>query len=258
MAGLNLSVALIVYNEEKRLPKTLESIKDIASEIIVIDSNSTDNTCAVAKSFGAKVYNEEWRGFIEQKNSLTKKCTKEYILYLDADEVVNDELKQAITCAVQNGKSDGYYIRRKTHYLGRLLKYSWQKDERLRLVKAASNPLWVGEIVHEELKINGITSHLDGYIIHYSYRDIDDHFKRTIRYARLSAESYYKKGKKFKLSRIIFNPAIAFMKIYIVKGGFLDGIPGLIAGVSAFVYGFLKYAFLWDIIRVNKNKDLDK
>lgn len=258
MAGLNLSVALIVYNEEERLPKTLESIKDIASEIIVIDSSSTDNTCAIAKSYGAKIYNEEWRGFVEQKNSLTKKCTKEYILYLDADEVISDELKQSIIYAVQNGKSDGYYIRRKTHYLGRLLNYSWQKDERLRLVKASANPLWVGEIVHEELKINGITSHLAGYIIHYSYRDIDDHFKRTIRYARLSAESYYKKGKKFKLSRLIFSPAIAFIKIYIVKGGFLDGIPGFIAGVSAFVYGFLKYAFLWDITRVNKNKDLDK
>lgn len=258
MDKLNLSVALIVYNEEERLPKTLESIKDIASEIIVIDSSSTDNTCAIAESYGAKIYNEEWCGFVEQKNSLTKKCTKEYILYLDADEVVNDELKQAITCAVQNGKSDGYYIRRKTHYLGRLLKYSWQKDERLRLVKASANPLWVGEIVHEELKVNGSTSHLAGYIIHYSYRDIDDHFKRTIRYARLSAESYYKKSKKFKLSRMIFSPAIAFMKIYIVKGGFLDGIPGLIAGISAFVYGFLKYAFLWDIIRVNENKDLDK
>ena len=79
MAGLDLSVALIVYNEEERLYKTLESIKDIASEIIVIDSNSTDNTCAIAESFGAKVYNEEWRGFVEQKNSLTAKCTKEYI-----------------------------------------------------------------------------------------------------------------------------------------------------------------------------------
>lgn len=258
MDKLNLSAALIVYNEEERLPKTLGSIKDIASEIIVIDSSSTDNTCAIAKSYGAKIYNEEWRGFVEQKNSLTKKCTKEYILYLDADEVISDELKQSIIYAVQNGKSDGYYIRRKTHYLGRLLNYSWQKDERLRLVKASANPLWVGEIVHEELKINGITSHLAGYIIHYSYRDIDDHFKRTIRYARLSAESYYKKGKKFKLSRMIFSPAIAFIKIYIIKGGFLDGIPGFIAGVSAFVYGFLKYAFLWDITRVNKNKDLDK
>lgn len=258
MDRLNLSAALIVYNEEERLAKTLESIKDIVSEIIIIDSNSTDNTCAIAESYGAKVYNEEWRGFIEQKNSLTKKCTQEYILYLDADEVVGDELKKAIIDAVKNGKSDGYYIRRKTYYLGRLLNYSWQKDERLRLVKAAANPLWVGEIVHEELKINGSTSHLSGFIIHYSYRDIDDHFKKTIRYAHLSAESYYKKGKKFKLSKMIFSPLTAFIKIYIIKGGFLDGIPGLIAGVSAYVYGFLKYAFLWDIVRVNKNKGLNE
>lgn len=258
MGNLNLSVALIVYNEEERLSKTLESIKDIASEIIVIDSNSTDNTCAIAESFGAKVCNEEWRGFVEQKNSLTAKCTKEYILYLDADEVVGDELKKAIIEAVNNGKYDGYYIRRKTHYLGKLLNYSWQKDERLRLVKSSANPKWEGEIVHEELKVNGSTAHLAGYIIHYSYRDIDDHFRRTIRYARLSAESYYKKGKKFKLSKMIFSPFIAFVKIYILKGGFLDGIPGFIAGVSAYVYGFLKYAFLWDMYRINKNKDLDE
>ena len=108
MDTLNLSAALIVYNEEERLTKTLESIKDIASEIIIIDSNSTDNTCAVAESFGAKIYNEEWRGFAAQKNSLTKKCTKEYILYLDADEVIGDELKKAVINAVKNGKSDGY------------------------------------------------------------------------------------------------------------------------------------------------------
>lgn len=258
MDRLNLSVALIVYNEEERLGRTLESIKDIASEIIIIDSNSTDNTCAVAESFGAKIYNEEWRGFVEQKNSLTAKCSKDYILYLDADEVVGDELKKSIIAAVTNGSSAGYYIRRKTHYLGRLLNYSWQKDERLRLVKADASPLWVGEIVHEELKVDGNTSHLNGYLIHYSYRDIDDHFRRTIRYARLSAESYYKRGKKFKLSKMIFSPFIAFMKIYIVKGGFLDGIPGFIAGVSAYVYGFLKYAFLWDMYRVNKGRESTK
>ena len=258
MDRLNLSVALIVYNEEERLGRTLESIKDIASEIIIIDSNSTDNTCAVAESFGAKIYNEEWRGFVEQKNSLTAKCSKDYILYLDADEVVGDELKKSIIAAVTNGSSAGYYIRRKTHYLGRLLNYSWQKDERLRLVKADASPLWVGEIVHEELKVDGNTSHLNGYLIHYSYRDIDDHFRRTIRYARLSAESYYIKGKKFKLSKMIFSPFIAFIKIYIVKGGFLDGIPGFIAGVSAYVYGFLKYAFLWDMYRVNKGRESTK
>lgn len=258
MSGLDLSVAMIVYNEEEQLGRTLESIKDIASEIIIIDSYSTDNTCIIAESYGAKIYNEEWRGFVEQKNSLTEKCTKGYILYLDADEVVDDKLKLSIINAVTNGKADGYYIKRKTHYLGKLLNYSWQKDERLRLVKKNAGPVWVGEIVHEELKIDGSLDHLDGNIIHYSYRDIDDHFRRTVRYARLSAESYYKKGKKFSLSKLLFSPVIAFIKIYIVKGGFLDGVPGLIAGVSAYVYGFLKYAFLWDMYRVNKNKGSEK
>ena len=254
MAGLDLSVALIVYNEEERLYKTLESIKDIASEIIVIDSNSTDNTCAIAESFGAKVYNEEWRGFVEQKNSLTAKCTKEYILYLDADEVVGDELKKAIIDAVKNGKSDGYYIRRKTHYLGKLLNYSWQKDERLRLVKKSAEPLWKGEIVHEELFIKGKTSLLNGYIIHYSYKDIKDHFTKTINYANLSAKSYYIRGKKPSISKLIFSPVFSFIKLYILKKGFLDGLRGLIAGFSAYVYVFLKYAFLWEMYLSKKEQ----
>ncbi len=132
MSNLDLSVAMIVYNEEERLAKTLESIKDIASEIIIIDSNSTDNTCDIAKSYGAKIYNEEWQGFIAQKNSLTKKCTCKYILYLDADEVITADLKKSIIEAISSDKIDGYYIKRKTFYLGKLLNYSWQKDERLR------------------------------------------------------------------------------------------------------------------------------
>ena len=251
---LDLSVAIITFNEESRLGATLESIYDIASEIVVIDSFSQDNTTAVAEKYGAKVFQEEWKGFTAQKNSLTSKCSHNFILYLDADEVISDELKNEIIRAVKEPKAAGYYLRRKTHYLGKLLNYSWQKDERLRLVKKSAEPLWKGELVHEELFINGKTSILNGYIIHYSYKDIKDHFPKTINYAYLSAKSYYIRGKKPSISKLIFSPVFSFIKLYILKKGFLDGLRGLIAGFSAYVYVFLKYAFLWEMYLSKKEQ----
>ncbi len=249
MNKLNLSVAVITFNEEERLEATLKSIEDIAQEIIVIDSYSNDNTLEIAKKYNARIFSEQWQGFVKQKNSLTSKCRCDYILYLDADEVVSDDLKTSIINAVKQQYAEGYYIKRKTYYLGRLLHYAWQKDEKLRLVKRSAMPLWKGEIVHEELQVTGKTEILSGYLIHYSYKDIDDHFKKTIRYAKLSAESYFIKGKKFKISRLIFSPFFSFIKLYFIKMGFRDGIHGFIAGVSAFIYVFLKYAFLWDMYR---------
>lgn len=254
MNKLNLSVAIITYNEELRLEKTLKSVSDIAKEIIIIDSFSQDKTVEIGKKYNAKIYLEEWKGFAGQKNSLLEKCSCDFILYLDADEVIEEELKKSIIQAVTNPNVSGYYVKRKTYYLGKLLNYSWQKDERLRLVRRSDNPLWVGDIVHEELKVEGKKELLNGYLTHYSYKDIEDHFNKTIRYAKLSAESYFKNGKKFKLSKLIFSPFFSFIKLYFIKGGFLDGLQGLIAGFSAYVYAFLKYIFLWDMYR-NKNKE---
>lgn len=251
---LDLSVAFITYNEEERLEATLKSIYDIASEIIVIDSFSKDNTIEIAKKYNAKVYQQEWQGFVKQKNALTEKCSCSFILYLDADEVVSDELKKEIIKAVKAPKADGYYLRRKTYYLGRLLNYSWQKDERLRLVKKSAEPLWKGDIVHEELFINGKSDILKGYLIHYSYKDIKDHFTKTINYAYLSAQSYFNKGKKATLSKVLLSPFFSFYKFYFFKKGFLDGFAGFIAASSASIYVFLKYIFLWEMNKFNKER----
>lgn len=242
----SLTVAIIAHNEQDRLPKTLEQIQDIASEIILINSCSTDNTVAVAQSYGAKVFTEEFKGYVEQKNSLIPKCTQDWILFLDADEVVNDELKAAIVKAIASGNAQAYEMNRLTFYLGKLLKHAWQPNYRLRLVRQAANPKWVGEIVHESLACDDAVARLPGYIIHYSYRDVNDHFERTIRYAKMSAQSYIKRGKKPSLAKIIFSPVYSFIKLYFIKLGFLDGRAGYIAAQSAFIYTFLKYVFLWE------------
>jgi glycosyltransferase involved in cell wall biosynthesis len=152
MDKLPLSVALITYNEEDIIGRTLESVRDIASEIVVVDSHSTDRTREIAESYGAKVFVEEWKGYGEQKNSAMRKCSQEWILFLDADEVLSEELKESIRKEIWNPKADGYMINRRTYYLGKPLRYTWQPEWRLRLVSVKAEPLWVGNI-HERLEL---------------------------------------------------------------------------------------------------------
>ncbi len=250
---LPLSVALITYNEEKNLPTTLGAIKDIASEIIVVDSYSTDKTVEIAKKYGAKVFIEDWKGFRDQKNSALKKCSKDWILFLDADEVVSKELKEEIIDVIENPKADGYFLNRKTYYAGKFLEHTWQPDYVLRLVKKSSNPRWEGGNIHEYLKIDGKTAKLKGYLYHYTYKDLKDHYEKSLKYAKISAEEMYKKGKKFHYYNLILNPSWAFFKQYFFKLGFLDGIRGLSVAMSYFFSTFLKYLFLWELNEKDKN-----
>ncbi len=248
---LPLSVAIITYNEEDDLPKTLDSIKDIAYEIIVVDSHSTDKTREVAKSFGAKVYEEDWKGFGEQKNSAIDKCTQPWILSLDADEVVSDELKKSLVEALRNPKYDCYEVNRKNFYVGKFIEHIWYPEWRTRLFKKGKAK-FEGEI-HETLKCKGKKGRLKGFLYHYPYKDLQEHYTKSIKYAKLSAEVEFKKGKKFKIYQLFLNPFWAFFKMYFLKKGFLDGIRGLSIAKSNSYAKFLKYLFLWELEEKNKN-----
>jgi glycosyltransferase involved in cell wall biosynthesis len=247
MERLPLSVTLISLNEEDNIGRTLESIKDIAFEIVVVDSHSTDKTREIAKRYGAEVYEEDWKGHIDQKNSALEKCTQEYILSIDCDEVVSTDLKDSIISAVKNREADGFYVNRKTSYLGKFLEHTWQPEWRLRLIRRSSNPKWGGYDPHDSLYIVGKTKKLKGDLYHYSYKDVEDHYKRALTYSKLVSGAYRKMGKRFRVYNLIFNPAIAFMKNYFFKMGFLDGIRGLSVSVSEAFSTFLKYLYLWEI-----------
>lgn len=252
---LDLSVAIITFNEEENLSRTLEAVKDIAGEIVIIDSHSTDRTIEIAKNFGANIYIEDWKGYREQKNSLIEKCSKNWIFFLDADEVVSDELKKSIIDAINNPKADGYYVNRKTYYSGKFLEHIWQPDYVLRIVKKSSNPRWEGGNIHEYLVIDGKTSKLNGYLYHYTYKDIFQHYTKSLKYAKISAEELYKRGKKFRYHNLIINPLWAFFRQYFLKLGFLDGIRGLSVSMSYLFSTFLKYLFLWELEQKEKDKN---
>lgn len=255
MTKLPLSVSIISFNEEENIERTLAAISDIATEIIIVDSFSKDRTVEIAKGFNAKVFLEEWKGHISQKNSALEKCTQKWILALDSDEVVTPELKDSIVEAIKKDEKIGYYLDRRTYYLGKLLNYSWRPDWKLRLVRRDCNPRWVGLDPHDELVANCPTTKLKGMLLHYSYKGLKHHFEKTIYYANLSAQTYHQLGRKFRLHLLLFNPIFAFAKVYIINLGFADGIRGLLAGISAFVSTFLKYAFLWEIELQEKSNE---
>jgi len=251
---LPLSVAIISGNEEANIGKTLEAVAGIASEIVVVDSQSTDRTVEIAESYGAKVFVEEWKGHVAQKNSALEKCTQEWVLSLDCDEVCEPELVQSIVRAVQSPTSDGYMVNRRTYYMGKYLKYSWQPDWKLRLVRREKSPKWGGYDPHDSLKIDGSVEKIKGGdLLHYSYKDIYDHYQRMVKYARTAAQSYHKDGRRYSLFALLTKPAFAFVKKYFLKLGFMDGLAGLAVAVSTFIYVYLKYLFLREIEQREKN-----
>jgi len=245
-----LSVALLSFNEEKRIARTLDSVKNIADEIITIDSHSTDQTLVIAAQYGVKCFSEDWKGFIGQRNSSIAKCTGEWILCLDCDEVLTPELQTEILDTIKSDKAaDAYNISRKSVYLGKELNHAWMPDYKLRLFKKSATPKSGGYEPHDVISVNGSIGRLKNVMLHYSYDSLADHYTRLIKYAKASAESYHKMGKKFKLSKLIFNPLNAFVKEYLIKRGCFDGMHGLSAAVSLSFYTFLKYLFLWDLGR---------
>lgn len=244
---MTVSVALISLNEERVIGQTLSSVSNFADEIVLVDSGSTDSTVAIAKSFGAEVYHQEWLGFAMQKNFALQRCTCEWILAIDCDEIISAELADAIKEAIKVTSVNGYTVDLCELYMGKQLSRVWKK---FRLVRRSAAPCWSGGEVHEGMSVIGKVAHIPkGRIIHNSYKDFDDHMKRMIKYAKLSAISYHKRGKKTSTLSLLIRPIYAFAYNLTVKKGILDGIPGVMYAFGLAHYTFMKYAFLWELKR---------
>jgi glycosyltransferase involved in cell wall biosynthesis len=249
-----LSVAIISFNEEANIARCIEAVKALASEIVVVDSFSSDNTVAIAESLGAKVYSEPWKGFVAQKNSALEKCNCDWTLFLDCDEEVSAGLAASLVATLAAPACDGYRINRKTWFMGRWIEHAWYPDWNIRLIRRGAGR-WQGLDVHETLVVPGAVGSLNGDLNHYSFKDLRDLFERSVRYAAAGAESYRRSGKKASLSKLLLNPLHGFFKHYILKKGFLDGFPGFLASASNGIYVFMKYAFLWEQQRSGNRGD---
>ncbi len=241
-----ISVLIRTKNEIENIGRAINSVKSFAYEIVVLDDGSTDGTVEKAKNLGAKVFNApKTDNFAEKLNYGIKLCKGEWILILDADEEVSNELKKSIMDEIKKPRFNAYQIARRTYYLGKFLKYTWYPEWRLKLFKKGQ-VYFVGEI-HEKPVFKGRKGRLKGDIYHYSYKNLKHQYIKTIDYAQKSAISLFKEGKKFKFYNLLFNPIWSFIKTYFVKRAFMDGFRGLLISISACFYTFIKYLFLLEL-----------
>jgi len=251
---MNLSVCIITFNEENNIGRTLESVKEIAAEIIVVDSGSTDSTVSIAQSYGAKVFVEAWKGFALQKNSALDKANCEWILSLDADEEVSGELLESIKAVFKSGKAgaefDAYTMNRRNLYLGRWIKHAgYYPDSKMRLVRRELAEFEL-RAVHEDMKRLSRTSHLRGDLIHHAYPTLEGFIEHANRYSSLGAGMVVEEGKVgFSLVNIVLRPPVTFLYMYIFRLGFLDGREGLLVLMTHASYVSWKYAKAWEIQR---------
>jgi glycosyltransferase involved in cell wall biosynthesis len=286
---MTLSVVIITLNEEANLGRTLASVKPLVAdgkgEIIVVDSGSTDRTVEIAKSFGAKVFVEEWKGFAAQKNSAIDKATGAWILSLDADEEIDPPLQRAVhellealdglsalgkqsgdhsladvdaasdVGAIPHADFDGLWIPRKNEFLGRWIRHGgFWPDPKLRLFRRGRGK-FEGRAVHEDVRVDGTTRQIQsGALLHHSYPTLSDYIEHMNRYSSLGAEMVVAKGNgkskvRFSVINIVLRPLATFLYNYFLRLGFLDGREGLLLHLYHAVYVSWKYAKAWELSR---------
>jgi glycosyltransferase involved in cell wall biosynthesis len=240
----SLSAVIITKNEEQNIRRCLESVK-FADEIIVIDSNSTDKTKEIAEKQGAKVFNFPWQGFGPAKQEGVNLATGEWILSIDADEEVPADLAKEIVNKISSANGiSAFYLKRKTMFLGRWILYcGWYPGYVLRLFQKKEGN-FDNAVVHEKVETKGRVEYLQSDLLHYSYPDLETYFSKFNRYTTLGAEEAFHAGKKAGWFGIIIKPPVSFLKHYIVRQGFRDGLEGFILSVLSAVAVLVKYAKL--------------
>jgi len=251
---LNLSVGILTFNSEEKIGEVLESVKDVADEVVVVDSGSTDSTLKILENYGARVFKRKFDNFVNQKNFLLSKCSGDWVLFIDDDEVLSGELRESIRKLKSEGTDcSGFYINVMTNYLGRWIRHAWYPDWHLRLAKR-NECRWEGDGVHESLKVKGKVGYLKGDLLHYSYTSVSQHIRKIDLYTTLYSEGAYRRGKRFSLFKLVTSPLGSFVRRYILKRGFLDGFEGFVLSIMASYYSFLKYLKLWEIEKVESSR----
>jgi glycosyltransferase involved in cell wall biosynthesis len=247
MPRLPLSISIVSMNEETNLRRCLESVADLASEIVVVDSGSTDKTCDVAREFGAVVHYQKWLGHRDQKGVALGLCTQPWVLVLDCDEEVSAELRASIIRFFERGDTerfDAAWMNRKTWYHGRWITHGdCYPDRKLRLLKREHAKAG-GEPEHDKFVLSGPneTTRLEGDLLHYSFKDMSHYLRKQIEFTEAFALRERGAGHGFSLPQTLFRAWWRFFRAYVLRLGFLDGFPGLwIAGATGF-FAFVRYS----------------
>jgi glycosyltransferase involved in cell wall biosynthesis len=250
-----LSAVIITYNESAKIGRCIDSLVEIADEILVVDSCSTDNTVAICEQRGARVIIQPFLGYIEQKNFAMKQARHDIILSLDADEALSAELLGSLKqLKQQNNFTGAATMNRLTNYCGYWVRYGgWYPDIKLRLVDRKLGS-WSGVNPHDKLEVQKQVkiTWLHGDILHYSYDSLNDHLEQIKRFSSIGAEALYGKGERSNLFKILINPVARFVRNYILRRGFMDGFFGYVIARNSSHAVFLKYVKLYLLQQQNK------
>jgi glycosyltransferase involved in cell wall biosynthesis len=242
-----LSVTIITKNEAAHIADAIESVR-WADEIVVVDSESSDDTVAIARRSTDRVIVRAWPGFVAQKNYAASIASHDWILSLDADERVTPALAEEIRSRLGGTPEHAAYrIPRVTWHLGRWIRSTdWYPDDQLRLYDRRTAE-WTGGYVHEGVTVRGTVGRLRGELQHFAFRDIADHLETIDRYTTYAAQQMHESGRRASLLQIVFHPPLAFLRNYLLRGGLRDGAAGLVISVLNSGYVFLKFAKLWEL-----------
>lgn len=243
-----LSVVIITFNEEKNIGRCIDSVQSIADEVVVLDSFSTDATREICLQKNARFIEHAFAGYGRQKNIALQQAANDHVLSLDADEALDASLLQSIAKEKQEGfRYDGYTMNRCTNYCGRFIRHGdWYPDKKLRLFNRQKIQ-WSDDQVHENTVVGAGARlhHLPGDILHFSYTTLEEHINMNNRYSTMSAELYFKKGKRGAWWKMLVNPAWAFVRGYLIRLGFLDGFQGYVIAKNVAHLTFMKYYKLY-------------
>jgi glycosyltransferase involved in cell wall biosynthesis len=253
---IRISAVVITHNEERDISRCLQSLKDITDEILVVDSFSDDRTVEIAQSAGAKVIQHPFNGYGEQKNYAQLQATYDWILNIDADEVISPELAKSILEVKQNPQHDAYKLNILTNYSGKWIRHSgWYPSYKLRFWNRTKGSMRATK-VHEGWHLDDKSAkagYLKGDLLHYSYDNISDHIRKIDHYTELGAKISAENGKNYSLFQLWFRPKWTFFSTYVLRLGFLDGYYGyVVCKISAFT-AFLKYAKTREYNKKNKS-----
>jgi glycosyltransferase involved in cell wall biosynthesis len=242
-----VSVTIITLNEAAHIAAAIESVS-WADEVLVVDSGSTDDTVGLARKFTDRVVVREWPGYVAQKNFAASMARHDWILSLDADERVSPPLRHEITrtLAADPGVC-GFRLPRATWYLGRWIRATdWYPDYQLRLYDRRS-ARWEGQYVHESVRADGPVGTLRQDLYHYAYRDIAHHLATIDRYTTLAAREMAEAGRRTGPVAMAVHAKAAFLRNYLLRGGFRLGAAGVVVSTLNAYYVFLKFAKLWEL-----------
>ncbi len=225
---IQLSAVIITFNEEKNIARCIESLENIADEIVVVDSFSTDNTKDICLQHKVRFVEHSFEGHIQQKNWAITQAKFKHVLSLDADEAISPELESSILKIKNNWKEEGYSFNRKTNYCGKWINHGhWYPDTKLRLWDSTKGK-WGGNNPHDTFLLHSGKkgTHISGDLLHYSYYSVNEHWQQAEKFSKIAAKAYHESGKKSSRFKIIFSPISRFLSSYFLHRGFLDGKYG--------------------------------